>query len=371
MVLGGLRFAKPSHLGESPPLEPPADADLSLADSHTKTCVFVPETKRDKSRHRPACQYRIPSIERLCQVFGVKSQGADPIDLQDIRTVKHYRAVLNRELIARRPAKYSQNWLGKRLNISSKSIQRYLKLPKIKSAYSFYETAIGWGNLNLIPSAYAAKRAGFDIHPYFLQDEPGTRYPAMPTIAQKLLKAGHGVWLMRRDCKHYWIEEEKLVLSLEERFSPQNLERRFGFPVYPEPTMLPARAASPIEIEPIPEREKQAHRPAVAPMAKQDAAKPSAKKLNCKEPLPLSSDEWLAQKVYKVAGNLQMIEARQMLHLYGSELVGKVLGRMEYLKQRGNIENPAGFLKDALRVAWRAKHGFSASPPKYLSPKRR
>jgi hypothetical protein len=278
---------------------------------------------------------------------------------------------LNRELIARRPAKYSQNWLGKRLNVSTKSIQRYLKLCKIKSRYSFHETQIDWGNVNTIPSAYAAKRAGFDSRPYFLQDEQGKRYPAMATIAQKLLQAGHGVWLMRRDCKHYWIEEEKPVLSLEERFSAQNLERRFRFLSYPEPMLLPVRVASPIEIEALPELEKQALRPAVMPVAKQRAAKPSSKKPNYKEPLPLSSDEWLAHKVYKAAGNLQLIEARQMLQLYGRELVGKVLGRMEYLKERGNIQNPAGFLKDALRVAWRAKHGFAETPPKYINPKRR
>jgi hypothetical protein len=160
-------------------------------------------------------------------------------------------------------------------------------------------------------------------------------------------------------------------LSLEERFSSQNLERRFSFPVYPEPMALPVRTASPIEIKSIPELEKQLLRPAVLPMEKQEAAKPSAKKLSYKEPLPLSSDEWLAHKVYKAAGNLQLIEARQMLQLYGRELVGKVLGRMEYLKQRGNIENPAGFMKDALRVAWRAKHGFAEIPPKYINPKRR
>jgi hypothetical protein len=59
-----------------------------------------------------------------------------------------------------------------------------------------------------------------------------------------------------------------------------------------------------------------------------------------------------------------------MLHLYGKELVGKVLGRMEYLKQRGNIQNPAGFMKDALRVAWRAKHGFAAKIPEYIHTKR-
>jgi hypothetical protein len=355
----------------APGTPPPADADLSLADSHTKTCVFVPKTKADKSKHRPSKHYCFPSVERLCQLFGVESQGADPIELENIRTVKHYRAALNRELIARRPAKYSQGWLGKRLNVSTKSIQRYVKLSRIKSRYSFHETQIDWGNVNIIPSAYAAKRAGFDVRPYFLQDEQGKRYPAMTTIAQKLLKGGHGVWLMRRDCKHYWIEEEKPVLSLEERFSTQNLERRFSFPVYPEPMLLPVRAASPIEIEPIPELEKQHLRPAVVPMEKQEAAKPFVRKLNYKEPLPLSSDEWLAQKLYKAAGNLQIIEARQMLQLYGRELVGKVLGRMEYLKQRGNIENPAGFMKAALRVAWRAKHGFAESPPKYISPKRR
>jgi hypothetical protein len=56
------------------------------------------------------------------------------------------------------------------------------------------------GAMSIIPSAYATKRAGFELRPYFLQDEQGQRYPAMPTIAQKLLKAGHGVWLLRRDC---------------------------------------------------------------------------------------------------------------------------------------------------------------------------
>jgi hypothetical protein len=172
-------------------------------------------------------------------------------------------------------------------------------------------------------------------------------------------------------CKHYWIEEEKPVLSLEERFAPKNLERKFAWPEYPAPIQVGTKAASPIEIEPIPELEKQLLYPAVIPVVKEEKAKTSAKKLNYKEPLPLSSDEWLAQKLYKATGNLQMIEARQMLHLYGKELVGKVLGRMEYLKQRGNIENPAGLLKDALRVAWRAKYGFTEKVPEYSHSKRR
>ena len=48
------------------------------------------------------------------------------------------------------------------------------------------------------------------MQPYFLQDETGKRYPPKPAIARKLLKQGHGVWLMKRSVKLYWYGSEPI-----------------------------------------------------------------------------------------------------------------------------------------------------------------
>src|SRR5690606_32822628 len=98
-----------------PGTHPHAKADLAVAECHTNTCVFVQTTKGDKTLGRPAQQYFIPSVEGLCESFGIESKGADPITMNDIQSAKSYRSALNRELIRRRSGKYSQAWLGHRI----------------------------------------------------------------------------------------------------------------------------------------------------------------------------------------------------------------------------------------------------------------
>jgi hypothetical protein len=110
---------------------------------------------------------------------GIRNIGADPITLDDIQSTATYRAALNRELIKRRPGKYSQMWLGYRMNVSERTLQRYLKRENIQSRQLLEETRIDWNNLNQIPTSYGAKRAGFNMQPYFLQDEQG------PTAASR------------------------------------------------------------------------------------------------------------------------------------------------------------------------------------------
>jgi hypothetical protein len=99
----------------------------------TKTCVFVQTTKGDKTPGRPAYRYIIPEIAYLCKLMHVDNMGSDPITLEDIQSPASYRAVLNCELIKRRPGKYSQIWLGNRLNMSERTLQRYLKRENISS----------------------------------------------------------------------------------------------------------------------------------------------------------------------------------------------------------------------------------------------
>jgi hypothetical protein len=102
-----------------------------MLDMPTKTCVFVQATAGDKTPGRPAQRYIIPGIAYLCKLVNVENIGSDPMTLADIQSPATYRAALNRELIKRRPGKYSQAWLGSRLNLSERTLQRYLKRENI------------------------------------------------------------------------------------------------------------------------------------------------------------------------------------------------------------------------------------------------
>lgn len=169
-----------------------------------KTCGFVPATKPDKNtRGRPAQHHIIPTIEALCATSGVEDKGADPITLPDIQSPAVYRAALHRELIRRRPGIYSQAWLGRRLHVTPRTIQRYNQHEGIQSRQTFETIRITWSNLNQIPASKLYKRAGLDAQPYFLQDGSGRRYPPQKGIAQKLLCRKQDVWLTRRSLCHY------------------------------------------------------------------------------------------------------------------------------------------------------------------------
>jgi len=212
-----------------------------------------------------------------------------------------YRAALNRELIKRRPGKYSQNWLGDRLNMSERTVQRYLKRENIHSRQLLEEIRIDWNKLNQIPNAYSAKRAGFDMQPYFLEDEQSNRYPPKPEIAKKLLKQKHSVWLMRRSIKMYWYDQEPIPkISLEQKTKFVSTERALTKPDHPTSSnegIVPAQSmpvqpnVSVIEVVPFP---KNTLKP------QQDLEKqPKRADRFYKSRLPEDADERLAQKVYR------------------------------------------------------------------------
>ncbi len=180
--------------------------DSKMLKTVTNTCVFVPTTKRDKSpAHRPAQEYIIPTIGRLLDLFNIKSKGADPITLDDIRSPQIYRSALNRELIRRRAGKYSQAWLAKRLNVCVRTLQRYIKLDDIQCQQILYATDITPDNIHQIPHKGLARCAGITIQYCFLQDATGKRYPPIQAIARKLLRQGIPIQWMRRGWNIYWI----------------------------------------------------------------------------------------------------------------------------------------------------------------------
>jgi hypothetical protein len=354
---------------------PHAVADISILDMPTKTCVFVQTTEGDKTLGRPAQRYIIPEIHTLCKLMKIENIGSDPITLQDIQSPATYRAALNRELIKRRPGKYSQTWLGNRLNMSERTLQRYLKRENIQSRQLLEETHIDWSNLNQIPTQYGAKRAGFDMQPYFLQDEQGKRYPPKPEIAKKLLKQKHSVWLMKRSINMYWYGHELLAIrQLESSEKPVPSERVWFKPDYPisAPEVVVPTQSIPIQSElPIVELVPSSKNTLQSEPPSEPKTYPKRNVRFYKKPLPNDKDEWLAQQIYRATGNLQEIEARQLVDKYGREAVGRALGRMEFMRGKGDLQNPAGFMKVVSRVLWRSTQGFDVPAPEYKSPKKR
>jgi len=208
-----------------------------------------------------------------------------------------------------------------------------------------------------------------------LQDEQGKRYPPRLEIAKKLLKQKHSVWLMKRSINMYWYEREPMSQNqIEPQESSVPAERVWVKPDYPvsSPELIVPTQSTPLQstipvIEPVP------FLPDALKRELTQEPKMHIKRSDrfYKRPLPNDSDEWLAQKVYQATGNLQEIEARQLIDKYGREAVGRALERMNVMREKDELQNPAGFMKVVSRVCWLAINGFDTPRPEYLSPQKR
>ena len=93
-----------------------------------------------------------------------------------------------------------------------------------------------------------------------------------------------------------------------------------------------------------------------------------------RRPLADRRMEWLAQQIHLVTSagaaheRMSLCNARRLLDTYGAKPVETALKRMVWLRQKGKISSPAGFLVIASRVAWRVQHGateFGDGAPRF------
>jgi hypothetical protein len=180
---------------------------------------------------------------------------------------------------------------------------------------------------------------------------------------------------MKRSINIYWYEHEPLAIrQIESSENSVPSERVLLKPDYPvsSPEVIIPTQSTPIQSEVsvtqlVPYSKNTLKLEAVS--EPKTPAKNSTRFY--KKPLPDNTDEWLAQKIYRTTGNLQEIEARQLVDKYGHKAVGQALGRMEYMSEKGELQNPVGFMKVVSRVCWLAINGFEVQRPKYQSSKKR
>ena len=159
--------------------------------------------------HRPRKEYRMPSEAKLCQWLGIEPEASpqDPIQMEDLQSVRLYRQKLEYELIRRRPGQYPMGWLADRLGVSPRTIYTYHRDSGIEVIACFESEPITWFNLQQkLPDAGLAKRAGIDLRGCYLEDESGKKYPIRAGIAHYLLARKHRLWLKRRTFNFYRCE---------------------------------------------------------------------------------------------------------------------------------------------------------------------
>jgi hypothetical protein len=321
----------------------------------------------------------MPGIPYLCEIFGVESAGSDPITIDDVSSIKKYRSALNRELIKRRPGKYTQKWLGNRLNVSRTTIQRYINAEPIKSRWLFEGMRLTWKNVHQIPTGPAAEEAGIAIRHCFLQDNTRKRYPPKTGLARKLLKEGRDVWLMVRICKTYRVEEEviqpKYSFDTGKSFEKMYFHRiDYELSDYKPPvveTTAPENSKSEqADTAAEPENVFESNE-SIEPASESEAEKEEKRSPRYyRQPLPDNRDEYTAQKLYNTCeGKLRREEARKLVEVYGRTVVGRARWWMEQLMEKGKVENPPGFFKTQVRLTWMNLYG--TLPLSYKQPPKR
>jgi hypothetical protein len=365
----------------------PANADIDTLHRSPTKCRVGNAQKSGKSKsHRSARVFVMPGNLDLCHKLGVKLSLSDPLASEDLHSAKKTRQALHREFIKRRPGIYPRRWLARRLGVGIRTLQMYNHEIPIHSLPMYLDTPISWRSLAQIPD--------FEVEGTFLQDETSKKYPPRRDIALRLLRQRHFVTYRRREANYYyygdsppdmevrlglrpnheaWEAKQAQMQTFVRQHEPQvweHLETRRETLMKSSASQNGSRASairSPAPSPPV------ASSPTVAsPRASTDGLTNSReakqlpeKKRSYRKPFDDDRMERLAQQIHAQtnpdpSGNtngMSLCNARRLVDTYGVGVVEKTMKRMLWLRERGKIQNAAGFLVIVSRVTWRLEHG--------------
>lgn len=311
-----------------------------------------------------------PSVETLAAKLNVLLTPGDPLTINDISSVKQYRMALNRCLIQRQPGQYSQQLLGERLNVSSRTIRRYVADDdQVNSRPGYDERHIGWHNLNTLPTQSEAKQLLAGGH--FLMDNRGCKYPLGREIAARLLKQARQVVYCVQTVNFYWCGDDDQVAL---RKTPAFEKRFVKEPLLPVTEKNPASQPHPLPVAPsppanlIPEPSIPDHQsvPVVfvrtiqprTPVVTGAGTRP-ARHRSYRKALPDREMESLAAWIHRDIEDLSLPNARRLVVQYGVTPVRAAMKRTRHLMYRNKLRNPAGFLITLCGAGYYKKYGRS------------
>jgi hypothetical protein len=418
----------------SPSLETPSpgEAESHNIALHAKQNALLERQSETnyKETGKKAQYYRFPSQKELYKWLNIEHPVCgDPIAAKDLQSPRIYRQALQREFIRRRPGVHANGYLGYRLGVSVRTLQRYNTDIPINSLPTFVDYGqIVYETLDLLPET--GENGGF-----FLQDQYKNRYPARESTARWLLGQGKKIFLRAQGYNYYWYGEldpamvEQARLPVDKRFVQHwqyededirrhilraelenrrdNLVHEYWQQVYADSAafchkdngkddgaihqenekqaeIIPPKA--PVEEKPKPETPKQRMKRIQKEMRHRERLRTPKSDTHYKRPLSDPSLESLAQKMHEklnqpfqhgeqeiVNKKMRLVDARRLIDTFGLKSMYAAYKQTLWARDRGKLRNPVGFLIMQARAEWRKRHPDVRSDfvPVWVLPKRR
>ncbi len=324
-----LTALKAKHEGK--PLFAPVSPHYAVATDNplnlSKNASLIERKNQEKPQGgRPSHAYQMPSNHELCRLLGVELTSSDVLEHDDYASARKTRMSLHRELIKRRPGQYPRRWLARRLGITRRTLDTYNRLLPIKKLKMFFETRITWNTIERLPFDEPLQGA-------FLETAHGKKYPALRTIASRLLASGEGVCLKQHAPNFYsYGQEEPVLKRLQLQEAIQNRQEKIESFIAQKEVALQSRPLLP---EPPP-----ASRP-----------KPKLSRQNFHNPFKDTGQEAQAQALYNRLNQMQtkqisLVNARRLVATYDAQSLSIALDRLTTFK---SLTNPTGLLITLLR----------------------
>jgi len=303
----------------------------------SKKCSFEGGKNQYKPQGgRPAHVFRMPTNAELCDILNVKMTHSDPLEQTDLASARKTRMGLHRELIKRRPGQYPRGWLARRLGVTIRTLAAYNRIIPIHSRMMFTETPINWKTIECLP---------FDepIQGAILVNSLGKRYPALRTIASRLLANGESLSLKQQTASYYWYGDEEPPIPEPIRV----IEK------WPQQEAIKAALAhqNTIFLPPEPFWRDTSQPPPPISMQSRAAKLPPH---NLYKPLNDKGQEALAQHVYTTINQMGG-EGRKSISLANARRIAlmqsesRVRAALHLVQQRKTVLNPTGFITTILR----------------------
>jgi hypothetical protein len=318
-----------------------ANADKNIQKPEYKKCFFVnqPKPTKNKPRGRPVRYYVMPDQKALCEKLGIQLAPGSHLAPDDLRSCRVYRQAILRELVRRRPGRYSRDWLADFLGVSVTTTRRYTQDMSFAVTPVYHDSPLLWRNLDsLIPLDIQDARPGS-----FIEDVNGKKYPPIRPVAQRLLGKSGYVWFKWRDVNHYAYaksDEINQTTIAQDAASHQADPKSLS--------MLPSESNKQLDLAPV-----VVSTPALS--SKQSGIeKPHPKFAHPLDDIRL---EEAARRAYEnmrqldTQCTLSLTNARALVTQYGAYAVENTV---ETIQKRGDVRNPAGFLTKMLA----SRYGF-------------
>jgi hypothetical protein len=174
------------------------------------TGIFPSMSIRQSGRGRPQIRFTVPSIESLVNRYESGSWlTTDPLEPEDLGSLRNYRAALHREFIRRHPGNYSRAFLGRRLGVSKAATINYDRKVGVKSRPRYTRN---WLNayvngLDFVSTVRENWAAWLEIEKVddARKSEP-FRAPPRKIIAALWLSRGANVTLVTQQTNAYWLD---------------------------------------------------------------------------------------------------------------------------------------------------------------------